>query len=75
MDDVHSAENYVSALWSVRIDRLNPEHAGIHTAVANLLKPILEPFNYARLIGEIDATTNDKSWIVSSRRSKTSLGK
>lgn len=62
LDDVHAAENYISALWSVRVERTKPEHLGVHTALCTLLKPLLEPFNYARLIGEVESIS-DRTWV------------
>jgi hypothetical protein len=62
LDDVHASENYISSLWSVRVDRLNPEHAALHSALCALLQPLLEPFNYTRLAGEVESAT-DRSWV------------
>ena len=62
MDDAHASENYVSAMWSVRIERTNPDHSSLHEVVSSLLRPILEPFNYSRLMGEIESPT-DRAWV------------
>ncbi len=62
LDDIHSAENYISELWSIKIDRLNPLHTTIHTSIANLLKPRLETLIYSRLIGEVDGIA-DRTWV------------
>ena len=62
LDDVHAAENYISALWSVRIERKNPAHAALHTALCVALKPILESLHYTRLTGEVESIT-DWAWV------------
>src|SRR5271154_88980 len=46
-DDAHAAENYISSLWTLRIERFNEEHAALYAAVANVLRPLLDPVNYA----------------------------
>jgi len=62
MDDAHATENYISTMWSVKIDRANQEHSALHQSVASLLKPLLESFNYSRLMGEIESPA-DRSWV------------
>lgn len=54
LDDAHASENYVSAFWSLQIDRSNPELALLHKALCGVLKSVLEPYDYARLCGEFD---------------------
>jgi hypothetical protein len=61
-DDAHAAENYISSLWTLRIERFNEEHAALYAAVANVLRPLLDPVNYARLIGDWDSV-NDRVWV------------
>jgi hypothetical protein len=62
LDDVHTAENYISALWSVRIERTKLEHSTLHTALCVCLKPLLEPFHYSRLVGDAGSIT-DNTWV------------
>lgn len=52
VDDAHTSENYISALWTLRIER--QEHAALHTAVSGVLKALIDPTDYARLSGEWD---------------------
>lgn len=60
LDDAHAAENYVSALWSVKVDR--ETNRSLHTALSGLIKPILIPSDYSRLVGKID-TIADAAWV------------
>src|SRR6266851_4736964 len=42
VDDVHAGESYISALWTVRIERCNPElpeHELLHAVLRSVLKP------------------------------------
>jgi len=62
-DDAHAAENYIASMWSVRIERNNPEHAALHTALSEmLLKPLLDGTDYGRLTGQLDNSLVDVSW-------------
>jgi hypothetical protein len=61
LDDSHVAENYISSMWSFRVDRLEPKHSSLHTALANILKPYLDHANYLRLIGNVESIT-DATW-------------
>ncbi|PML07639.1 DEAD/DEAH box helicase [Vibrio lentus] len=62
VDDAHAAENYVTELWSLHIDRFNCEHQTIHNALSALLKSNLDPLSYTRLTGQWDSPT-DKAWV------------
>ncbi len=62
LDDAHASENYISTFWSLQIDRLNPEHVQLHTALCGVLKSILEPSDYVRLCGEYDESVGDH-WV------------
>lgn len=61
VDDAHAAENYIAALWALRIDRHCPQHSVLHTAISGLLKPFLDPAHYSRLTGKIEGIS-DLSW-------------
>lgn len=61
LDDTHAAENYISTMWSLRIERTNPEHEALHTAFCAVLKPLLAPYDYTRLMGDID-NPSDWTW-------------
>ena len=52
IDDAHAAENYIAALWTLRIERRNHDHEAFHAAIVSVLKPILDPTNYTRVTGQ-----------------------
>ncbi len=54
LDDTHAAEQYISDMWTLRINRTDAKHATLHAAVCSVLKPLLEPHHYSRLTGETD---------------------
>src|ERR1039458_9006512 len=58
VDDVHAGESYVSGLWSVRVDRTNPEHQALHTALRNVIKPHLDLTTFSRLEGKWDSASD-----------------
>ena len=62
VDDAHTAENYVSTLWSVRVERNNHTHAALHTALQGVIKPQLDPVNFARLSGKSSGAA-DSTWV------------
>ncbi|WP_109419182.1 DEAD/DEAH box helicase [Proteus terrae] len=62
VDDAHAAENYVTELWSLHIERFNEDQKVIHTALSGLLKNYLDPLSYTRLTGQWDSPT-DKTWV------------
>ncbi len=61
-DDAHAAENYVTEHWSLRIDSAEAENKTLHTALLNLLRPLLEAQNYRRVSG-ISDSIDDYSWV------------
>ena len=62
VDDAHAAENYVSGFWSLRVERSNPTHAVLHTALRGVMKPLVGPLDFPRLSGQRDDTT-DLTWV------------
>lgn len=62
VDDAHAAENYIASLWTLRVVR--SEHEALHAALAGLIRPLIDPANFARLSGKwegpADATWTDK---------------
>ena len=58
LDDAHTAENHVTSLWSVLVQRRKPEHSVLHTALCGVLKLLLEPFQFARLSGQGESTAD-----------------
>ena len=62
VDDAHAAENYISSMWSLRIDRYDPEHLPLHQAICEgMLKPLLDGTDYGRLTGQLDNNLVDIS--------------
>lgn len=59
LDDTHAAEQYISEMWTLRVDRNNPDHVALHAALCSVLKPLLQPYHFTRLTGEVD---DDRSW-------------
>jgi hypothetical protein len=62
VDDAHAAENYVSKLWSLDIERLNPDHKTTFNALCSLIKPFINGTNFSKLAGTWDSPAN-KSWV------------
>lgn len=62
VDDAHAAENYVANLWSLSIDRFEPDHKPLHSILCSLLQPHLDSISYARLSGDWEQPS-DKSWV------------
>ena len=62
VDDAHAAENYISSLWSLQIDRFESKHKAIHAAISDLLKPSLDGASYSRLAGEWESAA-DRHWV------------
>src|SRR5262249_24625849 len=48
VDDAHAAENYIAAMWSLRVERTKEEHDKLYTALTGVLRPHIEPGNSAR---------------------------
>ena len=55
-------KNYVSKLWSLRVERTNPAQATLHTALQGVIKPLLAPLDFARLSGKSNSPT-DLEWV------------
>jgi len=53
-DDAHAAENYVGEFWSLGVEKRNPEHKTLFTALCSVLKNVLPVTDYSRLAGESD---------------------
>ncbi|HJX19293.1 MAG TPA: DEAD/DEAH box helicase [Acidiferrobacterales bacterium] len=62
VDDAHAAESYVAGLWSVRVERGNPKHAALHTALCSVVKPLLDSVNFTRLTGDWSSPA-DRAWV------------
>jgi hypothetical protein len=62
-DDAHASENYIASMWSLNIRRREPRHATLHTALAELLRPLLNQTDFGRLTGQVDGSLVDVSWV------------
>jgi hypothetical protein len=62
VDDAHAAENYIASLWSLRVERFNPKHDSLFTAISNLLRPHIDALSFSRLIGD-PSVSRDPSWV------------
>ncbi len=62
LDDAHAAENYIAQHWTLRIERLNTDHAGLHQALCAILAPYLAAHDLARLRGEWEDVV-DRTWV------------
>lgn len=62
VDDAHAAENYISAFWSLKIERQTTNYQSLHSAVINLLEPILGTTNFARARGDWEGP-DDRQWV------------
>ena len=62
LDDAHVAENYIAALWTLRIERSNPEHCILHQALSNTIRSRIDPTNFTRLSGKW-GNLSDRAWV------------
>jgi hypothetical protein len=58
-DDAHAAENYIATLWTMCVSRT--EYLTLHTAIAGLLRPLIDPTNHTRLTGKWESPA-DANW-------------
>lgn len=58
IDDAHAAENYIAGMWSMSIEAGTP----LHSALAEFLKPHLDPQEHSRLIGDWSGSA-DATWV------------
>jgi hypothetical protein len=62
LDDAHAAEQYISAMWSLEIDRQEPEQRPAYDALVAILKSELSPSDYLRLAHE-ERIAQGHSWV------------
>ena len=62
LDDAHVAENYISDLWTLRVERSDSSHRVLHQALLSVIKPHIPSTNFARLSGTWESIA-DKAWI------------
>ncbi|MGO7088122.1 DEAD/DEAH box helicase [Rhizobium leguminosarum] len=63
IDDAHAAENYIGEMWTVRIQRTKQSHRILFEALAGVLRPHLDPFDFSRLWGRWDSNPEDRRWV------------
>jgi hypothetical protein len=59
VDDAHAAENYISELWTVRIDR--KDFPALHAAVCSVLAPVIELTDSTKITGRWQSP-GDSGW-------------
>lgn len=62
LDDAHSAENYISAFWSMLIEKANPEQEAAFSVLAGVVSRLLPQSDKARLAGDSNDAT-DQRWV------------
>jgi hypothetical protein len=62
LDDAHSAENYISAFWSLLIEKSNSEHEPAFSALVGVVSRLLPPSDKSRLAGDSKETA-DQQWV------------
>jgi hypothetical protein len=62
LDDAHATENYIASHWSLHIQRYNPEHTALYSALAALLQGVLPAADHQRLTGS-GGDAWDRSWV------------
>lgn len=62
LDDAHSAENYISAFWSLLIEKSNPKHEAAFSALIGVVSRLLPSSDKSRLaVNPRDA--EDLQWV------------
>ena len=62
LDDAHSAENYVSAFWSLLIEKSKPDQQPIFAALAGVVSRLLPSSDKSRLAGDSENAA-DQQWV------------
>lgn len=62
VDDAHASENYIASQWTLRISSIDSYDAALFAAVAGVLKQVLSPENFARLVGDWESFA-DATWV------------
>lgn len=62
LDDAHSAENYVSAFWSLLIEKSNPEHEAAFSALLGVVTRLLPSSDKSRLAAKA-RDAEDMQWV------------
>lgn len=62
LDDAHATENYIASHWSLRVERHNPEHAALFSALVAVLRGVIPATDYQRLTGH-GGDAWDRAWV------------
>jgi hypothetical protein len=62
LDDAHSAENYISAFWSLLLERSNADHQPAFSALAGVVSRLLPPSDNSRLSAD-SGDFADQHWV------------
>jgi hypothetical protein len=63
LDDAHSADNYISAMWTIRVERFKDEHKTLFTVLSSILKEVMPPTDYLKLTEKDIDSAWDYSWV------------
>lgn len=62
LDDAHSAENYISAMWSLHVERFKSDHQALFNSILVILKKSLGHADWARFAEQHDEL-RDRGWV------------
>lgn len=62
LDDAHTSENFIPSMWSVTIDRRTEALSSLFDNIVSLIRPALDPGNYARL-SSLEENPADAAWV------------
>lgn len=62
LDDAHSAEQYVSANWTIELKQYEEGHAVLFNAICGVLKPYLSHIDFSRLFHQAESSW-DLTWV------------
>ncbi|MBK1635142.1 DEAD/DEAH box helicase [Rhodovulum adriaticum] len=62
VDDAHTADNYISSMWSLEVDSREKSHRPLIRAIASILKPHIGKLDYSILCGDISSFA-DVGWV------------
>lgn len=62
LDDAHAAEQYIANMWSLTVDRANPDHTVAYNAIASALRKRIPTSHYQRLVDSNEGI-RDRGWV------------
>ena len=62
LDDVHTSENYVAGLWTLKANRFNENDVALFKTIAGVLKGVVSTSSYERLTGDPNSI-DDLLWV------------